>query len=458
MEDKLKAMDKNKMSDKDKHERMALLAYFSQLGFDYSTKEDREEYWKEFRESTEFRKAIRKLKEIEELQKKLTEDRKLIIEEAKKRECNISELVNYFFDHPEELIELVGKNTLIKVSKNLEKLKQGNLPEEQLDTFSFLSPVEENKVREYKIIPKDSIRLSKEEEIAVISLQEIFAKNNYGGNVGGIRPVDNKTISNDKYDKYDIKPPYLKFRPSEYLKYCGLKKYKNAEGKMFYSGTDREHYLRALDSICNKKFIILYSRPYIEKGKQLYDTIKLIETIVAKIDLYSGITQEEKEMLELDLMRGEEVAPELDKKGWICIKPSFAFVDGVGLGNFYNLLPENFNNAFKSIDTSKSNYPYRFMQYFFDRTSDIKRHSKKVDHFDIGKDKLIYKLRLNKYKKEGRKKLINKYLTKCFEIAIKLGYLTRYEIIKDTTVGEKIVFYLNMSNPYIKGLNKELEA
>ena len=102
-------MNENKMSDKDKHEQMALQAFFSRLGFDYS----KEKEWKDSNEWKEFRRlirrSIRKLKEIEELERKLIESRKLIIEEAKKRNCDISELIDNFINHPEELLELLEK-------------------------------------------------------------------------------------------------------------------------------------------------------------------------------------------------------------------------------------------------------------------------------------------------------------------------------------------------------------
>ena len=158
-------------------------------------------------------------------------------------------------------------------------------------------------------------------------------------------------------------------------------------------------------------------------------------------------------------MNGVEVDPEIDRKGWICIKPSFAFVDGVRSGEtYFNLLPRDFNKAFKSICPSKSKYPYRFMLYFFDRVSDLRRNYKSINYFEISKEKLIYFLTLDKYKKEGRKKLVDKILMGCFGIAIKLGYLTRYEIVMGTSVGEKIVFYFNLSNPYFKHLTKKLKA
>ena len=449
MEDKIKTIDINKISNKAKQERLALLAYFYQLGFDYYTGEER----KEFKEK----------EKLEELQKELIKQRKLIIKEAKKKNLSIPEIIDYYFDHPEELLNLVGEEGLanIKVSKNLEKFRRGPLPNEQLDIFSVLSPIEKDRIKEYKIFPKDNINLSREEEIAITSLQEIFAKNNYESNITRIEITNDKShISNDIYKNYNIHIPYFKFRPSEYLKFCGLKKYETVEGKMLYSGKDRDVYLRALDSVCNRPFIMLYDRPYKDnKGKHKYDTIKLIEPIVARIDLYEGLTQDERDRLQLDLMNGEEVDPELDKKGWICVKPSFAFVDGVRSGEtYFNLLPENFNKAFKSIDTSKSKYPYRFMLYFFDRVSDLMRKYENKDYFEIGKEKLIYYLRLDKYKKEGRKKLVDKYLIECFEIAVKLDYLTRYEIVKDTSLGGKIVFYFKLSNPYFKHLNKRLKG
>ena len=97
------------MSDKDKHEQMALQAFFSRLGFDYS----KEKEWKDSNEWKEFRRlirrSIRKLKEIEELERKLIESRKLIIEEAKKRKWDIPKIVHYYFKHPEELINLLGE-------------------------------------------------------------------------------------------------------------------------------------------------------------------------------------------------------------------------------------------------------------------------------------------------------------------------------------------------------------
>ena len=106
-----------------KRERLAILAYLYQLGFDYHTEEYREELLRKFKELPEGEEAIEKRtralkeikeikeikKEFKEIQKKLIKHKKLIIEEAKKKNLSIYELVNHYLDYPEELFELLKK-------------------------------------------------------------------------------------------------------------------------------------------------------------------------------------------------------------------------------------------------------------------------------------------------------------------------------------------------------------
>jgi len=119
-------MNENKMSNEIKRGQLAILAYLYQLGFDHHTKE----YWEEIRrkikelpeaeaieqrtralkESKEIRKEFKEFQELQkEIGEKLDENAKLIIEEAKKRKCDVPELIDYFFKHKEELLELLNK-------------------------------------------------------------------------------------------------------------------------------------------------------------------------------------------------------------------------------------------------------------------------------------------------------------------------------------------------------------
>ena len=101
-------MNEDKMSDEDKKELKALQACFTLMELNNG-------------ELKKFRKSIRELKRVQGRLKK-TESRKLIIEESKKRKCDISKLVIYFLQHREELLELLEKKDIKTIIPKFKKI------------------------------------------------------------------------------------------------------------------------------------------------------------------------------------------------------------------------------------------------------------------------------------------------------------------------------------------------
>jgi len=459
MEDKFKAMNENKMSDKDKQELQELRAYyqlvFLQLRFDSTTEKDR----KEFRESTEFKEMIkesdRKLKETEELKRKLIESKKLIIEEAKNKNLSISELVNHYFDYPEELINLLGENSLVKVAIPLQKqllglrpqiLKNGavvNRDVRQLALFGLLENLTSIQKAKKENIEYIGFNLNRSQNRAVFAIQKLLSKNNYQSNA-----TEEQLQQLD--DLQNTASPTLISTPSQYYKAYGVTKYKTSRDKEEWSSGESKSALKALEDISMIKGIVAYNildREATKRSKKnRFKRIEFTTSLLDRAYIYSGLTEKETEL---------NAKARLNKKiKFIAIRPSNIFIDQLE-NRYYSLLPSGlYTDIERQFPNDKSRQLPLLIQWLGLKVTEnkIKTLDQKIE---INLLNLAIDLRMDNYLKAKKTGRIRSIIQDKLEKSMQYGALTKYAIEKGKKGQDKVVMYINprrFNNKLIKGL------
>ena len=239
-------MNENKMSDKDKQELQELRAFRAlliQLGFHYYMEGAQEEYQKALIELPEVKEAIKKhrreLEELKELRRKLKESKKLIIEEAKKRKCGVSELIDYFLDHREELLELLEKKIIKTLPPKFSKIythsEIGNLMHKIFKTQKLndegISTIEEDFITgEVKIWESKGIQYI----VKVDDLPKLEGKNPkvYVSQIKNISLLMG-LIQEQQYNNNSTKEAKCEFSLSYYAERRGYKKEEIQQGGYF---------------------------------------------------------------------------------------------------------------------------------------------------------------------------------------------------------------------------------
>jgi len=412
------------MSDKDKHERMALLAFISRLGFNYSKEKEWKDSneWKEFKGS--IRKSIRGLEEIKELERKLIESRKLIIEEAKKRKCDISKLIDYLLNRPEELFKLLkkkdyrlGKKVKEIIEEGLVKISIPSLEQKFAITKYQLSLFDE--IEDKKLVKKAEDldikiigwNLSKAEDQAIFSIQKIYSKYNYIGN------CENGNA--------------LKFTPAEFYENFGVKKYIYKNKEIFSSAEKNQAYM-SLINLSRIQCIMAYN---IRDSKtKKFTRVEILSTIIPEIDfLYTGLDKKE-------LDNGKK---KKEKLKYIKIIPSKVLLDQIEK-NYYALLPSNLYLEIKDkFPKVKNKHLPLFIQWLA-KTIALKKRRGEVNITEISFEKLSRLLRMDNWIKARRSKRVDERLKDCFKQSKILGYLNWYKIGTGKTITRKVTLSINI--------------
>ena len=365
--------------------------------------------------------------------KRFKEFRKIIIQEAKKRNKKPLDLIDYFVDYKEELLELLNKKDYQLGKEVKEKLEVGlikapihSLDQKfgkssisgQLTIFDNLEDKElirEAKNLSIKVIGWD---LTRAEDQAVFAIQKIYSKYGYRGNVN----------KNDNT---------LAFTYAEYFENYGVKKWKTKNNKLIFSSAEKKQSLKALLFLNVKQCIVVYDQLDLaatkKKGKKIFNRIETRSAIIPEVDfLYTGL--EEKE-----LHNGKS---KINKLKAIKIIPSKVFLDQIG--NYYALLPSNLYLEIRDKFPEIKNIHLPMFIQFLSMEIALRRRNKLSNTIEIGFEKLSYKLRMDNWIKAKRQKRIDDRLRECFKQAKILGYLNWYRIGSGKTVTRKATLSINI--------------
>ena len=282
----------------------------------------------------------------------------------------------------------------------------------------------------------EGIVLSLSENKALFAIQKLLDNTNYEGNLAG------KLLTcDDNNFKYNGKVPRLEFTPAFYLEAYGLKRKKTARGYYEFNSHEREQAIKALHSLSDKKFRIVYERTNFEdkngKAKKTIDVIITESNLIHIMWGIFGMTEAEKRKYDNNSFTEEELL----ERATYGVELSPILVDQIN--GYFILIPNNLFDEIKGqLPKGKySQYIPLFIEWLI-VTAEIQRRAKTGWKVEINFKKLATKLRMDKMIQKRKWKQIREKLQECYEVAAQLGYITEY-YTDDGIHDSKEVFHLN---------------
>jgi len=276
------------------------------------------------------------------------------------------------------------------------------------------------------------LSLSLTENKALFALQKLLDKTNYKGNIEGRDATPENTFHYSGY------LPRVQFNPAEYLEAYGLKRSTSGRGYQEFNSNERSEAMKALRSLADKKFKIIYERKrWDEKKKMVTDVIITESSLIQIVWGLIGLDAEEKKKWD----EGRFSETELMDRSTIAVEFSPIMVDQID--GYFILIPSSFYEDIKAqIPAAKySQYIPLFLEWLI-LQAEIQRRAKTGWKIEINYKKLAEKLGMGKLIRQRKNKEIRANLEECYDIAIKLGYIEK-ATTEDGRYTTKEVIYLN---------------
>ena len=276
------------------------------------------------------------------------------------------------------------------------------------------------------------LSLSLTENKALFALQKLLDKTNYKGNIDGRVATPENTFH------YSGFLPRVQFTPAEYLDAYGLRRFTSARGYQEFNSNERSEAMKALRSLADKKFKIIYERKrWDEKKKMVTDVIITESSLIQIVWGLIGLDAEEKKKWD----EGRFSETELMDRSTIAVEFSPIMVDQID--GYFILIPSSFYEDIKAqIPAAKySQYIPLFLEWLI-LQAEIQRRAKTGWKIEINYKKLAEKLGMGKLIRQRKNKEIRANLEECYDIAIKLGYIEK-ATTEDGRYTTKEVIYLN---------------
>lgn len=276
------------------------------------------------------------------------------------------------------------------------------------------------------------LSLSLTENKALFALQKLLDKTNYKGNIDGRVATPENTFH------YSGFLPRVQFTPAEYLDAYGLKRNTSGRGYQEFNSNERSEAMKALRSLADKKFKIIYERKrWDEKKKMVTDVIITESSLIQIVWGLIGLDAEEKKKWD----EGRFSETELMDRSTIAVEFSPIMVDQID--GYFILIPSSFYEDIKAqIPAAKySQYIPLFLEWLI-LQAEIQRRAKTGWKIEINYKKLAEKLGMGKLIRQRKNKEIRANLEECYDIAIKLGYIEK-ATTEDGRYTTKEVIYLN---------------
>ncbi len=324
-------------------------------------------------------------------------------------------------DIPEELkrayVEEISKLKMVRAGSHLEKLKFPNISGQTraLNLFD-VDEKPSNDLREIqKQIIEEAMKLNIEnidvnltpaQNRALFSIQRLFEKTNYKGNIS-VKKMDGNNLYH-----YTGDLPRLGFTIPEYLEVYGLEKFLTSRGKREYSGSERQEALKALDDLAKRKFLFSYEKKTWGKKDGGHTEDILVLDALIRIDRHWGEKDREFGVYEVE------------------ITPSPILVDQID--SYFILKPANYLEEIRRLLGKKSSkFVVQFIEYLLLEVAKRKSASRGEDvkNWEIKNNykTLAQKLGMDSMIKNRQWGKIRKKLENCYEVAKQLGYLSYYE-------------------------------
>lgn len=312
-----------------------------------------------------------------------------------------------------------------------QKLKYNNPQNKQLTLFDILDPTIKGLVEKYEVT-SEGIQLSPGEDKllnAIYSLLKEKSESNdqnsdkfYQGNYEASSLVI--------FGGEQVKPPHLRVIPAEL--------YKAYVGHNDYSGRDIEDINATLKSISQKQFLMKYDRvrkiKKEDKTENRTDRIERCEKLIEIVRYTRDMTDDELAKLNNGDLRISQT------KGELIIALNPILTDQIH--SKYVEYPQDINR--RTIIASGGAHSVtiainRLRDYFL-REISSKRHE-----CQINVETLPFILKLDKYVKQGRRKLLKESIEKAIQACVNLGLLRDWSLEPGAQGQLKYIFKLNMN-------------
>jgi hypothetical protein len=380
-----------------------------------------------------------KAKELEEWKKETAGIKKLTKEQSEGLKAFIA---SFGAERPLTRKEIVTFIEEIRKPKKTPKYRQsGHLVDEKLkylpsnsqsSLFDIISPETRQKIEESELqVKAEGIKLTPPESKLIHALNRILhekslntknsrGENFYEGNV----PSEVVPYGAGMQAKAVV----IKFRPSEL--------YKAYIGHDEYSGHDIQFVNNTLHKVESKKVLMKYDRiKKVIKDKKtetLTDRIEDFQSLIRIISFIPDLTDEEKDLLD----RGDTSIREA--KGEIIIALNPIFTDQIDTKFIEFPVDTNRRLVIAAGGHNKVTSSMMTLMEWMLREISNKRYKA-----ELNEEKLPFVLGLDKYVKQGRKKILQERIAKDIEAITNMGIILQSEKVPNSTGGFKWVFHLN---------------
>jgi hypothetical protein len=212
------------------------------------------------------------------------------------------------------------------------------------------------------------------------------------------------------------------------------------------SGKDLKEVLATLKSLRNKEHLLSIDRTE-EDGKKSR-IVEYTRLIINHIESYQAVSEEEDKDLTSHLENGTTPKGKALRKCKMLI--TFNPIFALDIDRKYSVLPNDLNE--RTLKASgKNNTPStalrRLRDYLISQIRDpVTKRTKK---HEISKEKLIYRLGLDEFKTDGRRKLVEKRLNEALTACQSkhLPLIRKVEEATDTSGKPKYILFLNVEFP-----------
>jgi len=344
-------------------------------------------------------------------------------------------LYKFIIDNKELFADILGDN-----KKKTQKIRQsGHLTDQtlkyrdpnqnQLTIFDLISPETKEKIETSAVeVKAEGIRLSAAEDKLLKALNKLLHEKSenrdihsdafYAGNEShhGLSPYGGRG--------QEAKAPILRIFPTElYTAYLD---------RNDYSGEEIKFIKKLLNTLSQKKFLIVYDRRRKENGKEVTDRIEDFQSLVKIMSYIEGLSDSDLKKLDSGDLEIRE------KRGELIIGLNPIFVDQINTK--YIEYPSDIN---KRTTIAAGGHRFVTESVVIMRDYMLREMSAKRFRIEINEERLTYLLRLDNYIKDRKKKIVAERIANAITTVKNLGIILEVEKMKGMSGQTKYVFVLN---------------
>jgi len=282
----------------------------------------------------------------------------------------------------------------------------------------------------------EGIRLSEKEEQTLNGILMLLHEKSDTRKDSKNKPTDNRTYY--KGNLPALKVPYgAAYAEAPRIRFKAPELYEAVTGSNSPSLREINYIKGAIWSLADKRFLLIYNRSYQQGRKTKTDRVEAYQPLIMDIlTSYKALTNKELE----DVEAGNEDIK--TKKGEVILTLNPLFIDQIAT-KFIEVPTEINTLTRKARGGGRVHSGITKLRDHLLRAISSQKN-KGADKTYVNKEKLPSLLGLDRYVKEGRKKLINTRIEESIEACKELNLITEVKVIKGAKGQEKYEFTLNL--------------